>query len=216
MFLGELRQEVGTVRGIGPATARRLEKLGIRAVKDLLLHVPRSYEDRTEITPLSRAHERPKACVVATVVSQSEFVSREFGAGRGRTLKVLVSDETACASLVCFGRPFLRSVMKPGRKFFIWGSFSVRFGELQSTDFELEPWTENPSGFGKILPLYPLTEGLTQGALRRAVWSVLQSLGGKLEDELPADVRQRRALCSKAAAIRGMHFPDALPRRKKA
>jgi ATP-dependent DNA helicase RecG len=205
MFLGELRRVVGDLRGVGSATARRLERLGVKTVRDLLLHLPRGYEDRTEIVPLCRAHERDKACVVATVVTQSEF-----GRGRGRTLKVVVSDGTASASLVCFGRPFLRSVLLPESKFFIWGGFSMRFGEISCADFEIEPWGESPAGFGRILPLYPLTEGLTQGVLRRLVRQALAEGREFLDDELPGPLRKRRGLYGKARSMTGIHFPESL------
>jgi ATP-dependent DNA helicase RecG len=205
MFLGENGTLITRLKGIGPATAARLEKLGIRTLRDLLLHLPRDYEDRTEITPLSRVLSREKACVVAEVVSQSEV-----GRGRARTVKAVVDDGTASASLVCFGRPFLRSTLQPGKRLFIWGSFKGRFGEIQSTDFEIEPWSQAPSGFGKILPLYPLTEGLTQGVVRRAVRQALGELAAKIEDELPASLIRARSLPAKADAVTAVHFPPSL------
>ncbi len=179
MFLGELKQEITTLRGIGPATAARLKKLGVGTIQDLLLHLPRGYEDRTDVTPLADVPEKERVVVAATVMTVTDV-----GRGRTRTVKAVVSDDTGQASLVCFGRPFLRSVLRPGEKFFIWGSFTRRFGELQSSNFEVEPWNEEPSAnFGKVLPVYPLTEGFTQGVLRRAVKSALDSFGAKIEDE---------------------------------
>ncbi len=203
MFLGELTRDVGSLRGIGPVTAARLRKVEVRTIRDLLLHLPRGYEDRSEITPLLRVREKEKTCAVATVVSQAEI-----GRGSKRTVKASISDGTAEAFLTCFGRPFLRSVLSPGAKLFVWGSFTRRFGVLESTDFEVEPWSENPSGFGRILPVYPLTEGLTQGIIRRAVREALGAAAG-IEDELPVPVMKRRGLADKRAALQGVHFPKS-------
>ncbi len=133
MFLRELRREVTTIRGVGPATARLFHSLGLRTVADLLLHFPRGYEDRRFAVPLCRAAATEKAFVEATVASLEEI-----GRGRARTLKALITDGTGQAALVCFGRPFLRNVLKPAGRIRVWGSFKVRFGELQSSDFEVE------------------------------------------------------------------------------
>jgi ATP-dependent DNA helicase RecG len=213
MFLGELGQDVTTLRGVGPATAGRFHNLGVRTLRDLLLHMPRGYEDRTKIVPLAQAPEGEKAFVAATVVSQTDF-----GRGRGKTVKALVTDGTGSASLVCFGRPFMRTILQPGRKLFIWGSFKERLGELQSTDFEVEPWREAPAGslkgnptwFGMILPQYPLTEGLNQGTIRRIMRRALQEIESKLENELPEPLMKRRGIPAKTSALTGIHFPESL------
>jgi ATP-dependent DNA helicase RecG len=202
MFLGELRQEVSTLRGVGPATAARLARVGVRSLSDLLLYAPRGYDDRTRLVPLSLAGEQERACVEATVVDQSEL-----GRGRARTVRAAITDGTGQASLVCFGRAFLRTVLVPGRKFYVAGSFKKRRGELECTDFELEPWSAAPSAFGRILPVYPLTEGLTQAAVRRAVQAGLAAAGSAVENELPAALHRARALMDKAAALAGLHFP---------
>ena len=98
MFLGELTAEVSSLRGVGPAISSRLERLGITTIRDLLLFLPRGYEDRTAVVPLAQAVGRGKAAVRAKVDSVTDL-----GWGRGRTPKVVVSDGTAAASLVCFG-----------------------------------------------------------------------------------------------------------------
>ncbi len=205
MYLGQLDGEITRVRGIGPVTAARLSKLGILTVRDLLLHLPRRYEDRTAIVPLSRAAALEKACVIATVFAQTEM--GPFGK---KTIKASISDGTAEAALVCFGRAFLRTVLVPGRKFFIYGTFRKKFGELQSTDFEIEPWSENPSGFGRILPEYPLSGGLNQGVMRRVIRDVLKERAPSLEDELPAPLLRKRGLPGKSGALCGAHAPKSM------
>ena len=206
MFLGELTTEVSSLRGVGPAISSRLERLGISTVRDLLLFLPRGYEDRTAVVPLAQAAGRGKTAVRATVDSVAEL-----GWGRGRTPKVTVSDGTAAASLVCFGRPFLRRVLIPGREFFIWGTFQLRRGELSCSDFELEPWSGSPAGFGRILPAYPLTEGLTQGVVRKVMRLALSSVLPDLQDGLPPSLARQRGLSGDRDALEAVHFPESLP-----
>jgi len=171
-------------------------------VRDLLLFLPRDYEDRSSLVPLSQAARQEKAGVVVTVVGTSDI-----GWGRSRTLKALVTDQSGAeASLVCFGRAFLRRVLVPGARFFVWGSFHTRRGELQSSDFELEPWSEHPATLG-ILPVYPLTEGLTQAAVRRVVSRAVSELAGSIEPALPQAVLDSVGLPPPREALRGVHFP---------
>jgi ATP-dependent DNA helicase RecG len=202
MFLGELVQDVGTLRGVGPALAARLARLGVRSLCDLLLLLPRGYEDRTEVVTLAQAAAMDKACVAAEVTSVVDV-----GWGRRRTLKAVVSDASAEAELVCFGRPFLRGQLQPQKRFFIWGSFRLRRGQLQCTDFELEPWSETPSLFGRILPVYPLTEGLTQATLRKVMRRAIEEALPSLEPLLPPDLQEARRLPALRAALEGVHFP---------
>ena len=202
MLLSELTREVASIHGVGPALAERLARLGVKTLRDLLLYLPRGYEDRTAVVPLAQASRLEKASVVVSVVGVADI-----GWGRSRTLKALVSDESGEASLLCFGRAFLRRVLVPGRKFFVWGSFRTRRGELQCSDFELEPWSENPAGFGRILPLYPLTEGLTQATLRKLMSRALADLAPSIEPGLPQWLVLARRLPVPGEALRGVHFP---------
>jgi ATP-dependent DNA helicase RecG len=210
VFLGELTQNISSLRGVGPRFAERLQRLGVSTVRDLLLLLPRAYEDRSTTIPLSRAAGVDKVCAVVTVVSTTDV-----GWGARRTPKAVVSDGTVEAVLLCFGRPFLRSVLQPGARFFIWGSFRFRRGELECSDFELEPWSERPAGFGRILPVYPLTEGLTQTAMRRIVEHALASVLPSIEPSLPESLLRDRALPGPREALGGVHFPPSVEAAQK-
>jgi ATP-dependent DNA helicase RecG len=188
--------------------AARLQRLQIVTVRDLLLLLPRGYEDRTAFIPLARAAAAQKVAVAATVSSITEIGWP--GHGRTRTPKVVVTDGSAEATLVCFGRPFLRSVLSPGQKFLIWGHFQLRSGELTCADFELEPWSENPSSFGRILPVYPLSEGLTQTGVRKIINNALRDTLPELDPALPDSIRRMRGLAPFCEALRGVHVPSSI------
>jgi ATP-dependent DNA helicase RecG len=205
VFLGELTQPVTTLRGIGPAVAARLDRLGILTIRDALLFLPRGYDDRTRLVPLAEAARHEKASVAATVVAVSDL-----GWGRTRTLKAVIADESGEAALACFGRAFLRRVLLPGRKFYIRGTFRTRRGELQCSDFELEAWSTTPEAFGRIVPIYPLTEGLTQAQARRLVGEALAAAAPALEPSLPEGIRASRRVPHPLAALRDVHFPASL------
>jgi ATP-dependent DNA helicase RecG len=206
VYLGELVQDVSALRGVGPALAGRLERLGIRSLCDLLLFLPRGYEDRSAVVSIAQAAAAPdKAAVIASVTTVADL-----GWGRRRTLKATVSDGSSEAQLLCFGRPFLRSQLTPGSRFYISGSFRLRKGEIQCTDFELEPWSETPQGFGRILPVYPLTEGLTQQTMRKVMGRALGALPQAIDPLLPGPLAAARRLPPVREALECLHFPRSL------
>jgi len=184
--------------------AERLSRLNVATIRDLLLFLPRGYEDRSAVVPLAQAAGAEKASVLVTVGGVADM-----GWGRSRTLKALVSDDSGEASLLCFGRPFLRRTLVPGARFYVWGTFRGRRGELQCSDFELEPWSENPVGFGRVLPVYPLTEGLTQAALRRVMSYALAEVAPHIESGVPQAFLASKKLPSIPDAIRSVHFPTS-------
>ena len=118
-----LMQDISSLRGVGPAIAARLARLGVSTVRDLLLLLPRAYEDRSAIVPLAQASLVDKACVVATVVAVADL-----GWGRGRTLKATVTDNSAEAVLLCFGRAFSAALSSRGGSFSSGGASAANAG----------------------------------------------------------------------------------------
>jgi ATP-dependent DNA helicase RecG len=125
-----------------------------------------------------------------------------------KTLKIHVEDGSARGVLVCFNRPFLEKQIVIGGRYRLWGRFFYKYGEIQSTAFEIEPLSGGQSrSFGRILPIYPLTAALNQGLLRRLIQRAIDQYTKPLEDELPQAIIRRDALLPKAQAIRAIHFP---------
>ena len=202
MFLRELSQSVTVLKGAGPQVSGKLARLGVYTVADIILYYPRDYDDRRSLAPFSSFAREPRVRTVAEVLSHEWF-----GYGRMKTLKVRVRDETAEAVLVCFNRPFLENQLPVGERVALTGKFSYRYGELQSSSFEIERLGEGGAPVSAILPLYPLTEGLDQGRLRRMIKAALVEYGAKLEEELPEALREKRSLMPKRSALRAVHFP---------
>ena len=201
MFLRELTESVSSLSGAGPAFVRAADRLGIRTVADLLTYYPRDHQDRRRVVPLVEAAGN-RAAVLVEVVGH-----RFVGSGSGRTLLLAVRDDSATGSLLCFNRPFLRRAMPEGSRHYVYGTFTVAGSELRAVSFEHEPWSATPRYFLKMLPVYRLTQGLTQAALRRVVEAALASALAEVEDELPAYLRETAGLQAKADAVREAHFP---------
>jgi ATP-dependent DNA helicase RecG len=129
------------------------------------------------------------ANTLVEVLSHSYFGMRT---GKKRTLKIIVRDVSGLGdgrlSLLCFGRNFLEKTIKVGRIYYLYGSVNRNRGELQCSQFELYPATEDgdfPKQFGQILPIYPLRGSLSQRLIRANIKAVLATVD-RFEQELPA------------------------------
>jgi ATP-dependent DNA helicase RecG len=211
MFLRELRDPVTHLGGAGKAVAERLARLGIWSVADLLLHFPRTWDDRSEWTGfVEAARGGGRAHTEATVVAQEWF-----GYGRMKTLKLIVEDATGRASLPCFNRAFLEKALPVGSRVVVTGTFKLRYKELQASSFEVERLDEGSAPKSGLLPVYPATEGLAQGTIRKLVARAMTEYGKRVEDELPEEIRARRGLLHKRQALAGMHAPASEAEREK-
>ena len=205
MFLRSITAPLTTIRGIGPAMIPKLARLGIRDAAGLLCHYPRDWEDRSKTVPIGE-FRRAQVCTEITVLAHDWI-----GYGRQRSrkpiLKVYVEDESGRAALLCFNRPWLEKQLVPGERFRLWGRFIYKYGEIQSSSFEIESTSLTKSTDNGILPVYPLSAGLTQAMLRRFTGHAIEHFAASLEDELPQEIINRDNLLSKAAAIKAIHFP---------
>ena len=195
------------LKGIGPASISNLKEAGIFSAEDLLFHYPRKYEYRNRFSSLKEVPVSENSTLELNTVC--EVVSHQFfGFGQNRTLKVEITDNSATAYLVCFGRNFLSNSLVVGRKFFVHGTFSVRYNEIQSSSFDYEPYSVNPEKFNIILPVYPLTSNLTQNFMRKAVKTALETYGKYTENTLPESVISDNSLLDKNTALLNIHFPE--------
>ncbi len=209
MTLWELSEPVSRLRGVGGATARDLANLGIKAILDLLLFVPRTYEDRRTPASFGDALQHLTASDSARVNTRARVVDHSYIGGRSgkRTLKVqLIDGSGRNASLLCFGRNFLASKLPPGAEIRLFGHFQHRYGELQASGFEFEHVDAPGGAFDRILPVYPLSGSLTQGGVRRLTETALAHYGSHLVSTLPAPSRTEGWTTS--AALHSLHFPE--------
>jgi len=202
MFLGELLQPVNRLKGIGPNHHKSLSAMGILTVGQLLNHFPLRYEDhQTEKTIL-------QAAGVDAVNTEMTVIGKESFHWKGRpTLKLLVEDDSARGTLLCYGRNFLGDKLITGTSIYLYGQFQYRFGEWQCGSFEFEPVSEAPEKFGSILPVYPLGGSLNQNVLRKAVLQAMREYTPGLKEELPEHLRQKYNLPVRLSALMMIHNP---------
>jgi len=209
MFVRLLNNPLNSIHGIGSSAITKLSRLGIDRISNLLSFYPRDYEDRQE-TVLLKDFNKNRVCSVVKV-----FEKEWIGYGRMKTLKIYIEDESAQASLLCFNRPWMDKQMEIGSQYLVYGRFYYKYGEIQSSSFEMEDESSMEKSFGKILPVYPLTYGLTQTMLRRFTLNALKKYNN-FNDELPQELIKKYDLFSKSEAVKEMHFPSSLECLEKA
>ncbi|MDD2484733.1 MAG: DEAD/DEAH box helicase, partial [Eubacteriales bacterium] len=197
----QITDKITTIKGIGPKKASALERLKIRTLGDLLFYYPREYQDRRRIQTIKSLKDGDTATIRARIVLLVP------GGFRGkRTLQVLVKDETGELSVVFFKADYLIKQLEKNQEYELYGKVTERAGRLQMVHPEIERKMESTQQ-GKILPLYPLTEGISQKDLRKWVKESF-SLVEELPELLPEEMRLRNRLCSLPYAIENIHFPE--------
>ncbi|MGE4583978.1 MAG: ATP-dependent DNA helicase RecG [Sphaerochaeta sp.] len=212
-YLRNLQTSITALSGVGPSAKEAYAELGIATYSNLLLLSPRTWEDRSQIQPLSHLSDGQMANTLVQVLSHSYFGLKT---GKKRTLKILVRDVSGLGegrlSLLCFGRNFLEKTIKIGRIYYLYGAVTSHRGELQCSQFELYPATEDgdwPKQFGKILPIYPLRGSLSQRLIRANMQAILAGVD-RFADELTPSMNERLNLMSTDQAIRTYHFPKSI------
>ena len=203
MLIGEIQAPVSNLYGAGKTTVEQLNRLGVSTVGDLLRLWPRAWEDRSRYNTLSEWNTFHKLNVPVTIMDQ-----QWFGYGRMKTLKLIVCDsEGTRGELACFNRPFLEKSFPEGTKALVYGSFSVKYGAIQSSSFDIEQYD---TAERRVLPVYPLTQGLTQTKLRKLIEQALNSYARGIDSELPADVLNKYGYPDKRTVLFAMHRPASM------
>ena len=204
MYADELKQKVILLNGIGKETSKSFAKININNVADLLKYIPRAYENRKDIIPLSNYRKGP----VNTII---EVIDHDYiGFGEKKTLKVHIKDETASAVLLCFGRNFLNRKLIVGKKFFLYGTFEYKYNDLQTSAFVIEEFSNDPANFNKIIPVYPLSAKLNQGILRRSIWEGINELARFTKNQIPEYLLQQYGFIPRNTAVQNIHFPGSI------
>ncbi|OHD14742.1 MAG: ATP-dependent DNA helicase RecG [Spirochaetes bacterium GWD1_27_9] len=201
MILDRLNIDVSTLKGIGKKYSKVLEKIGIKTVAELLEYFPRAFSDRTKTVTLQEATASNQVATVKVVVTDHRAIGKKYK----QFLKVLIYDGKFYGSLLCFNRNFLANKLIIGNYYYITGKFIYSYNEIQCSTFETEEATDDYKG--RILPIYPLTEGLTQNSLRLAIEDALKKYRLEIENELPKIYIEKRSLIPKREALKNVHFP---------
>ena len=195
------------VKGVGPKRAELLRARGIQSVVDLLQHYPRRYEDRRQIRRIAQLEDGREETIQGKVLA--------IGAKRvSRTLTIVqaaVSDGTGTVYATWFNQPYMRSRFRIGQELILTGKVQ-RHGQMEilSPEFEiLSGQSEDLLHTGRIVPIYPLSEHLTQRAMRRIIFACIESYAESAPELLDPALRRKVGLCQVSESLKNIHFPES-------
>ena len=198
-----LDDPIQSLKGVGEALSNRLEKIGIRTIGDLLEHFPLRYEDRARLLKINELNHGGFATFDATV--EKGEVQRV----RGKSIaRLWVRDETGSALLVWFNQPYRATAWKNGAKVVVYGKV-IRFKDIvqiETPEVDLVSDKELLNS-ARIVPIYPLTQGIGARTLRKLMAAALHDQPAAAET-IPPKIREDYQLIDRWAALHEIHFPS--------
>ncbi len=204
----QLSRSVRTLKGVGPEKERLLEGLGVRTVLDLLQWFPRRYEHRCPVISVSEIKGAGKECVLGIIDSRSLIRAKN-----GMVIfKAVVSDGQNRLFVIFYQQPYLLQAFKPKSQIILYGSAEKqgKLWQMVHPEYEIGPSRESGAGphFGRITPVYPLTEDLTQKFLRQLQFGHNEDSAACVDDPLPKEYCKDLSLADLASAYHNIHFPE--------
>ncbi|WP_298038445.1 ATP-dependent DNA helicase RecG [uncultured Desulfuromonas sp.] len=215
-----LRQLLATpldqVRGVGPRIAEKLAKMGLASAEDALYTLPHRYEDRRELRKIAQLRDGMREVFCGEILASAETVTAR---SRRRIFEVVAGDGSGQVSLKWFHyrKEWMKKKFPVGRRAVFSGEVK-RFGptrEVHHPDAEFlaegqrveQVLAADPLNFGRILPVYPLTEGLHQKAARKIFMEVVERFAPHAASAIPEPIARRRGLLPLQEALRQAHWP---------
>lgn len=194
------------LKGVGPARTKLFGNLGVTTIEDLLYLFPRRYDDRRTVTPIDKLKLGEWQTVIGTVLSTG---GRRAYWNKKHVFELTVGDESSRVFCVWFNQPYLEKYFHEGDQVVLYGRpdlFNKRI-QMVCPEYEILSPEDETLSTGRIVPIYPLTKGISQRYLRRTIHAALLTYAPLVGDILPPDIRARQGLSGMGESLSGLHFP---------
>ena len=204
--MARLSDPVTVLKGVGPTKAKQFAQLNIFTLGDLICHFPRGYEDRTRLVTIDKLEVDQPACFKAMVMNHP----RTHHVRNGLDLtKVQVADHTGRLNLTFFNRKFGVEQLQYGQEYIFYGAVSGDYMGYSMTNPIFEALSSQPVMTRRVLPIYPLTAGLTNAAMLKAVQQAL-AICDPPQEILPLQVREQFCILPAERAYYAIHDPGSM------
>ena len=203
--MADLTTDVRAIKGIGEQRAKALNKLGITTLRDLISWFPRRYEDRTQVKRIADLVPGETACVAAMIAAPPTVAHIRKGMD---LIKIRAVDDSGVLDVTFFNQTWLKNQLIQGQTYVFCGKAEGNLLRKTMASPIVEP--EGRGEFtGRIVPIYPLTAGVSQLILSRSIRQGLDACADILPDVLPDAVRRDHHLCRVEYAYENIHFPES-------
>ena len=210
--MARLSDPITVLKGIGPAKAKQFENLNIFTLRDLICHFPRGYEDRTQLVAIEKLQPDIPACFKAMVMNTPR--TNHIRKGLDLT-RVQLADHSGRLNVTFFNNKYAAEQLQYGREYIFYGAVSGDFIGYNMTNPVFESLDSPPVTTRRILPIYPLTAGLTNAAMLKAVRQALAICDPPAEI-LPESVRQKYGILPAERAYCAIHEPATMEEAEQA
>lgn len=198
------------IKGVGPARARLLERIGIKTLEDILFYFPWRYEDRRDLKKISDLQYGVNATVMCEVESAKVITTPRR---RMKIFEVTFTDGTGHLKSKWFNQAYLEKYFKKGVKVILSGPvkgtlYSGTGLEMENPDYELVGTEDKLIHTSRIVPVYKATEGISQKQLRTLMFNAVDACSSLLDEYLPGDILARNGLRPLRWSVREAHFPE--------
>jgi ATP-dependent DNA helicase RecG len=200
-----LNASLTVLHGVGPKNSSKLEKLGLYTLGDMLYFFPRRYDDYSKLKPIKALFYGD----VVTVIGQVQSVSnRTLGNTNRSMVEVILSDGMDSLRVTWFNQPWLSNRFSKGVNIAVAGKIEQYLGRLVMNNPYWEPVEIENLHTNRIVPIYPLTENVTQKSLRELMDTVIRFWTPRVSDPLPVTLIRDAKLMGLGEALYQVHFPD--------
>ncbi len=193
-----------SIPGIGPSIAEKLGRLGVKTIRDLLFCLPRRYDDFTALRPINRLQYGEEVTIIGSVWEVGMRRTR----GGAQIVQATISDGSGTIQCTWFN-PYLIDKIRRGQQIVVSGKVTEYLGRLTFQSPEWELLEKDLLHTARLVPIYPLTEGLTGRGMRKLMRRAVDEWAGRVPDFLPDSVLASTGLFSLSRAIQQAHFPDS-------
>lgn len=202
-----LKNDIRYLKGFGPKRAGLLHTFGIYTVADMLTYFPLRYEDRAHFKKIADVRADEFVTITGRIID-----CHVRPVQRIKICEAIVSDGTGSITAVWFNQPFLKNTLTRGAEIVLSGETEYYRGlQIKSPEYELTGDSDDETiHTGRIVPIYPLHEGLRQKSLRTTMFSLVTACADSVREYLPQDIIKRYDFLSIAETIRNAHFPETV------
>src|SRR5688500_3848512 len=199
---------VNYLKGVGPVRADALRRLGILTAGDLLFHIPHRYEDASTVSPIASLETGMQATVIGRVISKGVIPTRKGL----RIFQAVLRDDSGMIEAAWPGQPYLDRTIQKGDTLLVAGTVRFDHGrQVQPREFiNLGDDADEGTAHGRVLSVYPATEGLSFKVIRSIIDVHLDGLLALVEEYLPRPVLNAGAVPSIRDALRMVHRPESI------
>lgn len=201
-----MKAPLTTLQGVGPKIAQTLNKLKLFSLGDLLWHLPRRYDDYSRLKPISRLWYGEDVTVIAMI---ENIQLRNVRKGSQKLVEARVSDGSGTLRISWFNQAWLARRLSAGKSIVLSGKIDQYLGHLVMNNPEWELVEQQNLHTNRIIPVYPLTAGISNKWLRRIIHTVVDRMTSRIPDPLPDSVLAAADLMMLGNALQQIHFPDS-------